>query len=252
MQAYGPAFAHVYNLRWEQFALQLAPQLQSFYESTDIGQHNRQLLDLCCGTGQLALYFLDQGYQVTGIDLSPDMLEYARANTAPYVIIGQARFVQADAANFELEERFGMVVSTFDALNHLPDFTALKGCFLSVFPVLEEEGFFIFDLNTPSGLRNWSGMTLEDTPEMMLVTRAIYDEQNQRGYMRVSGFFPVGDGLYERFEETAYNTAFDLEQVKEALLQTGFRSVRFARSQDLNAPAEDPERDSRIFFIAQK
>lgn len=252
MQAYNASFARIYNLRWNSFALNAAPRLRAFYETTLTGQQNHRLLDLCCGTGQLALHFLDAGYHVTGLDLSEAMLDYARSSAAAYIMTGQARFVQGDAAKFELDEQVGLVVSTFDALNHLPDFPALKGCFQSVYPLLVEGGLFIFDLNTPLGLRRWTNISIEDSPELMLVTRAFYDEINRRAHMHISGFAAIGDGLYERFEETAYETAFELTAVSEALRETGFRNVRCARLQDLNAPVTEPEQESRIFFIAEK
>ena len=94
-----------------------------------LGQTNRRLLDVCCGTGQLAVHFLDRGYRVTGLDLSDEMLTYARQNAASYVESGRARFLAGDAADFALSEQFGLAVSTFDALNHLPDKTRLRACF---------------------------------------------------------------------------------------------------------------------------
>lgn len=253
MQAYNPRFAQIYNLRWANFAQNAAPRLRSFYESTPLGEQNRDLLDVCCGTGQLALHFLDNGYQVTGLDLSDAMLDYARQNVAPYLLTGQARFVQGNASSFEFDERFGLVLSTFDALNHLPDLYALKGCFLSVYAVLLAGGCFIFDLNTPRGLSRWTGITLEDQPELMLVTRALYDETSGKAFMRISGFVQIGDeSLFERFEETAYEVAFPLDQVKQALEDTGFVNVRFARLQDLNASLSDPDQENRVFIIAEK
>jgi ubiquinone/menaquinone biosynthesis C-methylase UbiE len=118
----------VYNKRWTAFAYRVAPVLVEFYASTPVGQANRSILDLCCGTGQLALYFLERGYRVTGIDLSEHMLQYARENASSYVEEGQARFVQADAADFDMDEPVGLAVSTFDALNHLPGPEALQSC----------------------------------------------------------------------------------------------------------------------------
>jgi SAM-dependent methyltransferase len=252
MQAYSSAFARVYNLRWNNFAQNAAPKLRAFYEATPVGRENHTLLDLCCGTGQLALDFLDHSYQVTGLDLSDGMLDYARANAAAYIVTGQARFVQGDAANFEVDEKVGLVVSTFDALNHLPDFAALKGCFRSVYPALVEGGCFIFDLNTRQGLRHWTGISVEDSPELMLVTRAIYDDESQKAFMRISGFALAGEDLYERFEETAYEVAFDLQAVREELFTTGFHRAWFAKLQDLGAPIEDPESENRIFILAEK
>jgi SAM-dependent methyltransferase len=252
MQAYQPGFARVYAMRWTNFAKQAAPLIRSFYESTRLGAENHQVLDLCCGIGSLALHFLDHGYQVTGLDLSPAMLEYARQTAAAYIVAGQARFVQGDAANFSLDETFGLVVSTFDALNHLPDRTALRGCFAAVFAHLLEGGVFVFDLNTRYGLSRWTGISVEDNSELMLVLRSIYDAENSRALMRVSGFFQVEEGRYERFEETAYNTVFDLADVEAALRAVGFRSVRFARLQDLHTPVPEPEQEPRIFIVAEK
>jgi SAM-dependent methyltransferase len=252
MQGYRPGFARVYNLRWTNFAQQAAPRIRAFYESTLLGHENHTLLDLCCGTGNLLLHFLDQGYQGTGLDLSEAMLGYARENAAAYVLTGQARFVQGNAADFSLDEQYGLVVSTFDALNHLPDMAALRGCFQSVYHHLLPGGVFVFDLNTRVGLRRWAGINIEDSTDLMVVVRGVFDAENGRALTYVSGFFAVEGGLYERFEETAYNIAFDLAEVETALRETGFGAVRFARLQDLDTPVPEPESEPRIFIIAEK
>lgn len=252
MQAYNASFARVYNLRWGNFATNAAPRLRAYYENTPFGQHNHSLLDLCCGTGQLALHFLDNGYQVTGLDLSDSMLDYARASAAVYIMTGQARFVHGDAADFKFDTRFGLILSTFDALNHLAGLTDLANCFRCAYAALESGGTFIFDLNTEEGLRRWASISVEDTPDLMLVTRALYNEESKQAWTRISGFFPAGEGLYQRFEETASEIAFALSDVRAALLESGFQSVSFARLQDLTAAVDEPDRESRIFIIANK
>ena len=131
MQAYGKPFARVYNRRWQDYANRIAPLIHAFYESESPADRRKFLLDLCCGTGQLTAYFLEKGYRVVGLDLSKGMLEHAREKALPYMVAGQAQFVQGDAADYQLDETFSLVVSTFDALNHLPDMDALAGCFRS-------------------------------------------------------------------------------------------------------------------------
>ncbi|MCD7904392.1 MAG: class I SAM-dependent methyltransferase [Clostridiales bacterium] len=42
------------------------------------GQNGKRLLDLGCGTGTMAVMFSEAGYDVTGIDLSEDMLAEAK------------------------------------------------------------------------------------------------------------------------------------------------------------------------------
>jgi SAM-dependent methyltransferase len=249
MQAYNAAFARVYNRYVGEFARDAAPRLFDFYTRTGIAPENPSLLDVCCGTGQLALHFLERGFRVTGIDLSEPMLDHARENTRMFVQAGQARFVQANASQFTLDERFGLATSTFDALNHLLDEAALRGCFASVRASMVEGGTFIFDLNTRLGLQRWNNINVTDTAELMLVTRGTYDG-GDRAYMRISGFIRDDDGRYSRFEEQAYNTVFDLGRVRDLLLETGWRDPYFARLNDLSAPLDEPEREGRVFVVA--
>ncbi len=252
MQAYSQAFAQVYNRRWTRFAEDLAPRLLAYYETTPIARSHPRILDLCCGTGQMARCFLDNGYHVTGIDLSPHMLRFARENAGAYLDSGQAEFFEADAASFTLDRSFGLVVSVFDSLNHLADFQALRGCFASVFAVLVPGGVFIFDLNTRLGLRRWNTIHIDDDEDLMLVNRGIYDGTGDKAYTHITGFIRRPDGLYERYEETVFNTAFEMEQVRGALLNAGWQTVRFATGDDLAASVEDPENHGRIFFVATK
>ena len=252
MQAYSRAFARVYNKRWTGFAHRVAPLIAEFYGSTAPGKAKRSILDLCCGTGQLALHLLEHGYHVTGLDLSEHMLQYARENASAYVESGQAQFVQADAAGFSLDQQFGLVASTFDALNHLESQVAMQACFQSVFAVLVKGGYFVFDLNTRAGLLRWNNISVDDSEEAMIVTRGIYDGQGSRAYTRVSGFIRAASGQYDRFEETVYNTVFDMAWVRDTLLQIGWRDVHFARYEALTIPITEPEKEGRVFFVARK
>lgn len=250
MQAYGAAFARVYNLRWSGFAREVAPAIEGAFAVTSGGKGHRSVLDLGCGTGQLALYFLERGYRVVGLDLSPAMLDWARRNASRYVEDGRARFVEGDASDFTVNERFGLVVSTFDTLNHLPDADALRACFRCVRAVCDDT--FVFDLNTRAGLqRRWNNIEVDDGSEdAVVITRGAYDGVGDRAWMRVSGFVRNEQGLYERFQETAFNTVFPMQDVREDLLAMGWGQVRFARLPDLGADVEDPEQEGRVFIVA--
>ena len=121
-QAYGIAAALRYSIfenRPDGFARRLAPKIRKLYEQTETGASNRDVLDLACGSGQLAAHFLEHGYRVVGLDRSLHMLRHAREACASYVDDGRALFVEGDASDFELDRRFGLVVCTFNGLNHL-------------------------------------------------------------------------------------------------------------------------------------
>ncbi len=252
MQAYNPGFARVYNSFWTGFAAQVGPAIREFYERQRGADADQNLLDVGCGTGQLALYFLEHGYDVTGIDLSEPMLVYARDNAAEYVESGQATFMRGDASDFSLADSFGLVASTYDALNHLESPAALERCFRCVYPVLEDGGYFIFDLNTREGLRRWNTTRLQETDDALILTSGLYDEQGSRAWTRISGFMRTESGLYERFEQTAFNTAFDLATVRESLLACGWAAVHLAGIHDLAQPLAEPDKEGRVFFVARK
>lgn len=251
MQVYGPGFAKIYNKRWAGFACQIAPLIQACYETMFPDSQSRSVLDLCCGTGQMARHFLDQGYRVVGIDLSEPMLGYARENNREYIEAGQADFIHADVCDVRMEERFGLIVSTFDALNHLENMTALKRCFICARNA--GDGMFVFDLNTRHGLRRWNGIHMDDSNEdSLLITRGFYDGEGDRAWTKITGFVREKNGLFERFDETTYNTVFDLDTVEIALKESGWRNVYFARFQDLKTPLVDPESEGRVFVVARR
>jgi SAM-dependent methyltransferase len=252
-QAYSASFARAYNLRWGFFAANAGPLIRAYYEATPAGRRNRKMLDLCCGTGVLARHFLEHSYQVVGLDLSESMLAFARQNNQDYLVAGQVKFIQGDASSYQVGEQFGLVVSTFDALNHLPDEAGLKGCFACTAAVLENEGIFIFDLNTVLGLRQWNGMQVDDSsPEALIINRGFLVDENRRAWTAITGFLKEADGRFTRFDEVAYNTLFSMDRVKTLLNEAGFSQVHFARLSDLETPVADPEAERRIFILAQK
>ncbi len=248
----GSLFARVYNTKWAHFANQVAPRILDFYARTDAGRLNKSVLDLCCGTGQLALYFLNRGYKVIGIDLSESMLHIAKGSAGRHLETGQAEFRLGNATDFSLEGPVGLVTSTFDSLNHLDGDEALRACFRSVFSVLVSGGYFIFDLNTRIGLRRWNNINVYDRPDTLMILRGIFDGHGDRALTKVSGFARTADGLYERFDETVFNTVFELRGVREALQDAGWKRVHFARVEDLRTPIDDPESEGRVFVIAEK
>lgn len=251
-QAYGKSFARIYNQMWGSFSIKAASHIMKFYEDKDIYKSNRNVLDICCGTGQLALEFLKHDYHVTGIDLSPHMISYARENTRKFETKGAVNFIEADASNFDLKKEYGLAVSIFDSVNHLEDKKALKGCFNSVYQCIVENGYFIFDLNTREGLNRWNGMQIEDRENIFLLIKGIYEVNKEKAITRVSGFIKEKDDLYSRFEEIVYNYAYSITEVKKLLEEIGWNRVYFALIKDLNKNIEEPEKEDRIFVVAQK
>src|SRR6185436_19502939 len=138
-----------------------------------------------------------------------------------------------------------LAVSTYDALNHLPDAAALRGCLRSTAAALQPGGQFIFDLNTRRGLQRWNGTIVEDNEAALVITRGNYDGTGDRATLNVTGFVPVGGGAYERFDESVYNTVFDIQAVLWWAQAEGFAAAYAARMEDLTRPLAEPEGEGR-------
>ena len=93
---------------------------------------------------------------------------------------------------------------------------------------------------------------LDEDDEAFLLTRGIYEVGMDKAWSQVIGFLRTPNGLYERFEETAFNSVFAMARVKELLLQTGWKHVYCARIDNLTRPIEQPEPEPRVFFVARK
>lgn len=112
------------------------------------------VLDLGCGTGTLllALRALHPGWRLCGVDVSPGMLAIAGGKPGHEgVLWSRARL----PAPLPFGERFDIVGSFYDTLNHLPDQEALAETFRAVATVLRPGGLFVFDLNNAFGFETW-------------------------------------------------------------------------------------------------
>ncbi|MBN1231674.1 MAG: class I SAM-dependent methyltransferase [Anaerolineales bacterium] len=252
MQAYNDSFAHIYNIRWGFFSEKAAPTILDFFKKQAIHKDDGKILDLCCGTGHLSESMLKNGYQVTGLDLSPDMLDIAIEKNQRFIDAGRAKFVEGDAADFEMDESYDLVVSTFDALNHLESFDALFSCFECVYDVTEEDGWFIFDLNTLKGIRRWSGINVDIDDDLLVITRGAVDEFNEVGYSQITAFLKEDDGRFTKVEETIYNTIYDLQKVEQALKEVGWKTVKYVLPENFEIEIDEPEEFGRVFLLAQK
>ena len=106
------------------------------------------VLDLACGTGALALLLRERGFDMTGVDLSQEMLSVATSECAKRGI-NDILWLCQDMTDFELYGTVDACVCSLDSLNYLTSLSKVKRCLELVHNYLIPDGVFIFDLNTP-------------------------------------------------------------------------------------------------------
>jgi SAM-dependent methyltransferase len=199
-------------------ATEIIRRLQS-----SIAQVHR-VLDVGCGAGVLTKALTDAGFEVTGIDISADLLEFARAN-AP-----SAHFFHASAYDFQ-STGYDAVVAVGEALTYHADSTKadnlVSGFLQRVADGLPAGGMIIFDvigLGEPSLVaRTWrSG---DDWAVLVETT----ENQSEGTLVRdIQIFRRVGD-LYRRSREVHTVRLFDVSKLCEQLDSLGF-ATETARS----------------------
>ena len=215
--SYDP-FAWFYNRYWgEAFCRRIYPVLQDvLLRRLPVGA---RILDLCCGTGQLAARLAGSGFRVTGLDGSPAMLRYARRN-AP-----GAEFQCADARSFRLPGEYHAVVSTFDSLNHIPEAEGLRAAFTNARAALRKGGWFVFDLNSARTFQDPAGETtaLVAADHVCLVRRR-FDAVRRMARWRLT-LFRKKRGVWVRQDVEIVERCYTDREVRRALRQAGFAAV---------------------------
>lgn len=106
------------------------------------GLRGRRLLDVGCGTGKSFLPMLERGWEVTACDISPSMLERARAKAG-----SAAKLSVADMRKLPVFGEFDLVWALDDAVNYLLSGMELGEALSGMRANLAPGGLLMFDVN---------------------------------------------------------------------------------------------------------
>jgi SAM-dependent methyltransferase len=237
-------FAAIYNRHWGyNFIPLILPILEKHL--LDEVPAGGAILDLCCGTGQLAKLLSDRGYRVTGLDGSGEMLHYAGEN-AP-----GTEFILDDARSFSLPGRFDAVISVFDSLNHVMTIGELASVFRNVCESLKPGGLFLFDLNMAAGFRtSWHDEFSIIEDDNVCVLRSNYNPEEKAARF-VATIFTLDNG-WQRTDLTLLQKCYTAEEVLEALRAAGFKEADAYSCDILQGLVGLTGDAERAFFIGRR
>ncbi|MBR5390517.1 MAG: class I SAM-dependent methyltransferase [Clostridia bacterium] len=178
------------------------------------------LLELCCGTGSLTRLLSQQGYEMIGCDISPEMLNVAREKCAdlsvPPVLICQP------ADELDLYGTVRGAVCCLDSVNYFTDLRELKRVFSRVSLFLEPGGLFLFDVKSRELFSRLCGTSsIQETENYFCAWQYGFDASSGRGMHQVDIFKKSSD-KYRRFTEIHEQRCYSMETLKNALLDAGF------------------------------
>jgi SAM-dependent methyltransferase len=163
----------------------------NFYRR-QVARYGEPVLELACGSGRFTVPLAREGIQITGVDISEDMLDLAKRKAFQADV--HIRFLQGDMRSFDLREKFKFIFVPAQSLSHLHTREEVESCFSCVRQHLAEDGRFLIELFNPSvstlarepGRRYPVGQYKDPTGDsQVFVTEQVrYDSASQVNHIR--------------------------------------------------------------------
>lgn len=241
--AYGEVARH-YDLHdWDWYARTYGPRLVNLLRERGLAA-GASILDAGCGTGSLALLLAQAGYRVTGVDLSPEMIERARLKDPNHAVDWRV----GDLTTLDLGVPFDATVSVADVFNHLETLDEWEAALRSLHRHLRPGGFLYLDAMTCKGLEQMDVQSVQERGGVTLIVAIVYEPVARRSTLKVVSFVPAPSGamLFERARQTITEWGHPVETIVRRCVLAGFSDV-----ERLWPSAENPEDDDRLSLLAR-
>ena len=207
-----------------------------------------KMLDLACGTGSITVPLAQLGYDMTGLDLSAEMLALAqqKADTARVRI----RFSEQNIALFDAGTGFDAAICSFDGYNYLTSPKDVTSSFARVYETLREGGMFIFDVSTPYKYENIlaDNAFVYEYDDLFLSWQNFYNKKTALCDFYLTFFIKEGNA-WHRVDETQRQRRYLLPRLAKMLKEAGFTVLEKVSDLDFSPVSEESD---RAFFICKK
>lgn len=199
------------------------------------------LLEIACGTGSFLNYY-NNFYDVSGLDISDAILSAAREKNP------EIPLYRSDMLTFNFEEKYDCIICLNDSINHLLTLRDWKRLFNNVFVHLENDGIFIFDINTFHKLDNLcdSPPVVHEFGDNILITDVNRSGRNAyRWNLRILEH--TGSGKFILHEHNLFERTFTVAEIKK-IIKNNFRMIE---TEDLEH-GKVSKNSERIYFVLRK
>ena len=208
------------------------------------------VLDLGCGTGKMTLELARRGYDMTGVDISTEMLDIARNEAEAAGLGNDILWLCQDIRDFELYGTVDLTVCCLDTINHLTSPKDVERCFSLVHNYLIPDGLFIFDINGKSKFEDTYGQEVYvmDEEDSFCVWQNQYNKKSHLCDFLITVFAQNENGSYDRYDEVQTERMYTIRSITKKLKDTGFELIGTYSDFD-NTTATDES--DRIYIVAR-
>jgi SAM-dependent methyltransferase len=198
----------------------------------------RRVLDLGCGTGGHAAPLAERGYEVLGVDRSPDMLGRARARA------GSARFELGEIVSLDLGETFDAVLMMFAVLGYQTSNADVMAALATARRHLRPHGLFFCDFwygPAVVGQRPSERVRVIDTPtgQLIRVASGELDARHDVCAVRYHVWRIEAAQVQREVRELHRMRYFFAPELELFLSQAGFETIRLGAFPSLDQEATE-------------
>lgn len=209
------------------------------------------VLDLGCGTGTLTELMAEAGFDMMGIDMSPEMLQIAmekRAESGHDIM-----YLCQDMRELELYCTVGTVICVCDSINYVLEDEEVIETFRRVNNYLYPKGLFIFDFNTVYKYSEVIGDTTiaENREDCSFIWDNFYEEESHINEYDLTIFVreETEMDVFRRFQETHYQRGYDLQEMLHFVKAAG---LEFVVAFDADTEGEVTEETERVLMVCRE
>lgn len=181
------------------------------------------VLEVASGTGIVALRLAEQGIELTGLEIVPEMLGHAQTKATQRGL--NVRFILGDARTFSLGERFKLIYLTGNAFQAFLNNSDQRALLQRIHEHLADDGIFAFETRNP----NWQDLTSDpNESEWMSYT-------NHAGHHVRITETRLYDPIAQVLQWTLFRRWQEAGETKERVTTI---AVRYTFPQELNALLE--------------
>jgi SAM-dependent methyltransferase len=204
---------------------------------TKLEAEPKSVLEVCCGTGTLCRSLAKKGFEMTGVDLSAQMIAIATEKAKEDGL--DIRFSCQDAARFDLPWRFDAAFSFFDSLNYLTSPDDCEAAIRQISRHLQPGAPFVFDLNTSYAFEQRMFDQSESRPDKKVRYKWVSEYDTATRICRVEMDFWTDRGA---FHEVHLQRAHSPEEVSSWMRGAGFERITFYDAYSLDRPKAKSDR----------
>ncbi|WP_077618876.1 class I SAM-dependent DNA methyltransferase [Bacillus sinesaloumensis] len=208
-----------------------------------------RVLDIGCGTGEIAIQLAKEGYEVVGVDLSEDML--AVANNKAIEAGVSVEFYQQDMVEISGFAPFDIVLIFCDSLNYLQTEEDVQRTLQNVYELVFPDGIFLFDVHSVHKMDSifLDGPFVSSDENVSFIWNCFAGAHRHSVEHELSFFVKnEHNDDYARFDEFHEQRTFPIETYRTWLEEIGF-NVQEIIADFTEVPQETSE---RILFTVTK